>query len=103
MTISHYNKLVRDKIPNILDQKGLSYEKRIASPDEYKHELIKKLGEECEEFQVAGDPEELADVLEVIEALKKLPDYADVEAIRLKKLEERGGFEGRIILKGEKG
>lgn len=100
--MTHYNKLVRDKIPEILDAKGVLYEKRIASPDEYKEELIKKLGEEWEEFQVAGDIEELADVLEVIEALKQLPEYADVEMVRLKKLEERGGFEGRVILKGEK-
>ena len=62
-----YNKLVRDKIPEIL-----------------------------------GDPEELADVLEVVEALKKLPDYENVEELRKKKFEERGGFEKRIILKGDK-
>ena len=44
-----YNKLVRDKIPEILDEKGITYEKRTASPEEYKAELIKKLGEEVEE------------------------------------------------------
>ncbi len=97
-----YNKLVRDRIPEILDEKGISYEKRIASSEEYKIELIKKLNEEIQEFSEAGDSEELADILEVIEALKKLPDYRDVEAIRQKKREERGGFDGRIILKGEK-
>lgn len=97
-----YNKLVRDNIPGVLDKKGVSYEKRIASPEEYKQELIKKLREELEEFEQAGDIEELADVLEVIEALKQLPEYQDVENIRIQKKEERGGFEGRIILKGEK-
>lgn len=97
-----YNKLVRDKIPEILDKKGVSYEKRIASPEEYKVELIKKLGEEIQEFSEAGDMEELADVVEVVEALKKLPEYADVEAIRQKKREERGGFDEKIILKGQK-
>lgn len=100
--MASYNKLVRDKIPEILDAKGISYEKRIASPEEYKAELITKLNEEVGEFTAAGDPEELADVLEVLAALRALPEYADVEAIRLKKLEERGGFAGRIILKGEK-
>lgn len=97
-----YNKLVRDKIPEILDGRGVSYEKRIASPEEYRGELIKKLSEEVNEFTEAGDPGELADVLEVIEALRKLPEYRGVEELRLKKLEERGGFDEKIILKGEK-
>lgn len=97
-----YNKLVRDKIPEILDAKGVAYEKRTASDEEYKAELIKKLGEEVAEFSEAGDPEELADVMEVVEALRALPEYADAEEMRVKKREERGGFEARIILKGEK-
>lgn len=97
-----YNKLVRDKIPEILDKKGVTYEKRIASPEEYKTELIKKLGEEVQEFSEGGDLEELADIIEVIEALKKLTQYTEVEMIRLKKREERGGFDGKIILKGKK-
>jgi predicted house-cleaning noncanonical NTP pyrophosphatase (MazG superfamily) len=97
-----YNKLVRDKIPEILDEKGVSYEKRIASAEEYKAELIKKLGEEVKEFSEAGDPEELADIVEVIEALKKLLEYSNVEAIRQKKQEERGGFDEKIILKAQK-
>ena len=97
-----YNKLVRDKIPEILDRKGVSYEKRIASDEEYKAELIKKLGEETEEFLKDNSPEELADVIEVIEALKKMTDYENVEEVRRKKLEDRGGFDQKIILKGEK-
>lgn len=97
-----YNKLVRDKIPEILDEKGVSYEKRVASSEEYKSELIKKLGEEIIEFSEAGSPEELADVIEVIEALKQLREYSNVESIRIEKREKRGGFEQRIILKGEK-
>jgi predicted house-cleaning noncanonical NTP pyrophosphatase (MazG superfamily) len=97
-----YNKLVRDKIPEILDQKGVMYEKRVASQDEYKDELIKKLREELEEFEPAQDIEELADIIEVIRALEKLPEYQHVEEIRKKKAEERGAFEERIILKGER-
>lgn len=100
--VATYNKLVRDKIPEMLDSKGISYEKRIASTEEYKEELIKKLGEEITEFSEAGDAEELADVLEVVEALKQLPEYKNVEEVRQKKKSERGGFEKRIILKGEK-
>jgi predicted house-cleaning noncanonical NTP pyrophosphatase (MazG superfamily) len=101
--MAFYNKLVRDKIPEILDQKGISYEKRIASEEEYKAELIKKLGEEAQEFLESGGlVEEFADVLEVIESIKTLPEYQEVEQVRLAKREERGGFEGRVILKGEK-
>ena len=101
--MENYNKLVWDNIPQILDEKGVSYEKRIASPEEYRAELIKKLAEEVTEFTEAnGDVGELADVLEVIEALRKLPEYQVVEELRLKKQAERGGFDQRIILKGEK-
>ena len=98
-----YNKLVRDKIPEILSAKGICWEElRTASLEEYKEELIKKLGEEAAEFGIEPFLEELADVIEVIETLKKLPEYENVEELRLKKREERGGFEKRIILKGTK-
>lgn len=97
-----YNKLVRDKIPEILDEKGISYEKRTANSEEYKIELIKKLEEETQEFLKEGSVEELADVIEVVEALKKLSDYENVEEVRLQKKQDKGGFEERIILKGEK-
>jgi predicted house-cleaning noncanonical NTP pyrophosphatase (MazG superfamily) len=97
-----YNKLVRDKIPEYLDSKGISYKKRIASTEEYREELIKKLDEEIKEFMEVKNTEELADIIEVIEALKKLPEFSNVEKIRIQKLEDRGGFEKRIILKGEK-
>ena len=100
--MENYNKLVRDKIPEILDAKGISYEKRVASPKEYKEALIKKLTEEVGEFAEAADPEELADVLEVIEALRKLPGYEKIEELRLQKLNERGGFTEGLILKGTK-
>ena len=97
-----YNKLVRDKIPEYLDSKGISYEKRIADTEEYREELIKKLNEEIKEFMEAKNNDELADIIEVIGALKKLPEFANVEEIRLQKLTEKGGFEKKIILKGEK-
>lgn len=98
-----YNKLVRDKIPEILDEKGIPYEKRVASPEEYREELIKKLKEEVREFdESAGSQEELADVIEVINSLVRLPEYSNVEEVRRKKTEERGGFDQRFIVKGEK-
>ncbi|MFZ3020416.1 MAG: nucleoside triphosphate pyrophosphohydrolase [Minisyncoccia bacterium] len=97
-----YNKLVRDKIPEILDSKGILYEKRIANDEEYRVELVKKLVEETNEFVKETNIEELADVVEVIEAMRLLPEFSEVESVRLKKKEERGGFEKRLILKGQK-
>lgn len=97
-----YNKLVRDNIPEYLDKKGISYEKRIAENYEYVEELFKKLDEEVKEFQESKNAEELADIIEVIEAIKKLPEFKDVEEFRQAKLQSRGGFDKKIILKGEK-
>lgn len=97
-----YNKLVRDKIPKHLDAKGISYEQRTATREEYKKELIKKLKEEIKEFLEVENIEELADVIEVIEALKRLPKFSNVEEVRKRKLAEKGGFEQRIIIKGNK-
>jgi len=97
-----YNKLVRDNVPEILDAKGIAYEQRVASPEEYKTELVKKLQEEAAEFSADASAEELADVIEVVEALKKLDEYKDVEAIREQKRNEKGAFDKRIIVKGEK-
>ncbi len=99
--MTQYNKLVRDKIPEILDAKGVSYERHTATEDEYRTALIAKLLEETAEFEEAGVVEELADVLEVVAALRELPEYSDVELIRKQKRDDRGGFEGRIILKGD--
>ncbi len=97
-----YNKLVRDKIPKILDDKGIVYEKRIAENVEYAEELVKKLQEEVGEFAADKSVEEFADVLEVIDTIKKLPEYDTVLDVQRRKREERGGFEDRIIIKGEK-
>lgn len=99
--MAHYNKLVRDRIPEILDAKGIPYDLRIAEDAEYKTELIKKLVEEAAEFSEVSSVEELSDVLEVISALQTLPEYADVESVRALKREERGGFDKKIILRGE--
>ncbi len=97
-----YEKLVRDRIPEILDAKGVAYEARVADDREYRAELIRKLSEESAEFAEAGAVEELADVLEVLAALRALPEYAEVEAVRAAKLAERGGFGARLIVAGER-
>ena len=93
-----YNKLVRDKIPGIILKSGNLPEFRILRRDEYVKCLSKKLIEECHEVLEAktrGEKlEELADVLEVTRSLVLSLGFStqDLEEIRLKKFDLRGGF-----------
>ncbi|MEB3751849.1 nucleoside triphosphate pyrophosphohydrolase [Geobacillus icigianus] len=99
-----YNKLVRDRIPAIIEQAGKTFTTRILDAEEYRKELQKKAFEELEEYvQSATDEsalEELADVLEIIHALAAChgASIEQVEQIRAKKAEERGGFREKIFL-----
>lgn len=98
-------KLVRDKIPNIIESQGQKSNTTIVENDlEYYNFLKTKLNEEVLEFQQSTDSinekEELADILEVIDAIcdfKKI-DKEELQKIKLKKLNERGGFKNRIVL-----
>lgn len=100
--MTQYNKLVRDKIPEIIEASGSRPIVRKLGPQEYIAELIKKLREESDE--VAADPvlEELADVQEVLDALTVTLGHSleEREAVRAQKAAERGGFEERIFLEG---
>ena len=95
-----YNKLVRDKIPDIIKTKGGTPKTHCATNEEYLSKLEDKLREEMEEFLKDKNPEELAVILEVIKAFANLQNLtlADIEKIRERKAKERGGFEKRIIL-----
>src|SRR5690625_878553 len=99
-----YNKLVRDKIPEIIRRDNKSCTTKILDEKNYKIELRKKLTEELEEYLLAESDseaiEELADMIEIIHSLAKIhqSDIDHVEEIRLKKAQERGGFERRIFL-----
>ena len=92
-----YNKLVRDKIPQIIKDKGQEVIFHVANKEEYKNE---KLKEEVEEFLKEPNSEELADVLEVIHAIcSDLGiSFGKLEKIRQEKVEKRGGFNNCIIL-----
>ena len=95
-----YNKLVRDKIPQIIEIVGKEAVTRILDEAEYEKCLIEKLGEEVEEFVQTPNEEELADIMEVVESIMKIKDisWEMVRAVQEKKREERGGFEDRIFL-----
>ena len=101
-------KLVRDKIPEIIKNKNQTCEIKIIQNDsEYLSALHEKLLEEVNEFIEASvkndrsqEVEEMADILEVIEAIYALKKY-DAELIQEKKQKkklERGGFKKRIVL-----
>jgi predicted house-cleaning noncanonical NTP pyrophosphatase (MazG superfamily) len=95
-----YNKLVRDKIPKIIEADGKICKTRILSNAEYIVALEAKLNEEVVEYQVDKNLEEMADVLEVLQAICIARGYtlAELEAMRAKKADERGGFTDKIFL-----
>ncbi|MDD3240740.1 MAG: nucleoside triphosphate pyrophosphohydrolase [Lachnospira sp.] len=95
-----YNKLVRDKIPEIIEADGKECKTRILSNEEYIAALEEKLNEEVAEYQTDKNLEEMADVLEVLQAICMARGYslAELEAVRAKKVEKRGGFKEKILL-----
>ena len=95
-----YNKLIRDKIPEIIKKDGKTPITHIADREEYWEKLRLKLKEETEEFLQKSTKEELPDILEVIYAICDFLDFdkKDLEALREKKAKERGSFNKRVIL-----
>ncbi len=96
-----YHKLVRDRIPEIIEAGGGSCTTEILWQADYLQMLHRKLQEELDEYLQSGEAEELADLLEVMQATAKARgiDWAEVEALQEKKKAARGGFEKRILLK----
>lgn len=95
-------KLVRDKIPQIIKDDGKNTViSKITDEELFKEMLVEKLKEEVNEYLSSFDPEELADILEVIHTLAKQVHnlkIEDIEEIRVKKATERGSFKEGIIL-----
>lgn len=96
-----YNKLVRDKIPKIIESSGKACNIETLTDEKYIAMLDEKLNEELAEYQESKSLEELADLLEVMGAVVKARGYSwdELTKVRKKKLEERGGFEKKILLK----
>ena len=99
--VIQYNKLVRDRIPEIIESSGKSCSTEILSAEDYLRMLDAKLDEELAEYHKDQNIEELADLLEVIRAAAIARGYTieDLERVRAEKAAKRGGFEKRILLK----
>jgi len=95
-----YNKAIRDKIPEIIQKDGHSCNVETLSDEKFLEHLEKKLSEEVAEYQNDKNPEELADILEVIYRIAQLKGVSkeELEKIRIKKSEERGGFDKNLFL-----
>ena len=98
--MKEYNKIVRDKIPEIIEASGKSCYIHYLEQEEYVVALEQKLNEEVAEYQSDKNLEELADILEVLQALcvAKGHSLEDLEQLRKEKAIERGGFDNRIFL-----
>ena len=98
--MSTYNKLVRDKIIDIIEAEGRIAKYRILEDEEYRQALNKKLQEEVKEYLEDNSVEELADIVEVVYGILNYMNVSvkDFEKIRMDKREKRGTFEKRIFL-----
>ena len=99
--IQRYNKLVRDQIPEIIETSGNTCVTEILSDEDYLKMLDAKLDEELAEYHADQNIEELADLMEVIQACAVARGYSveELEQVRAEKATKRGGFEKRILLK----
>ena len=99
-----YNKLVRNKIPQIMISNGVTPVVEILNDTDYVAALEKKLDEEVNEYHKSKSIEELADVLEVIYALCESQGCSVKELLSIyqSKHNERGGFSEKIFLIKEK-
>lgn len=95
-----YDKLVRDRIPEMIQAAGKQCEVRVLDDVEYAHRLDQKLAEELAEYQGSGELEELADLVELVEAIAAARgmDWAGFESLRREKHLKRGGFSERLLL-----
>jgi predicted house-cleaning noncanonical NTP pyrophosphatase (MazG superfamily) len=95
-----YNKLIRDRIPEIIEEDGNECEIRVLNDEEYLTELDKKLQEELKEYYESGEVEELADIAELLYAIAKHKgvNQQEFDSIRTRKAEKRGGFEKKLFL-----
>jgi len=98
--MTKFNKAIRDKIPEIIQKDGYTCNIQTLSDEKFLVEIEKKLSEEVTEYQNDKNLEELADILEVIYRIAQLKGISkeELEKIRVKKLQDKGGFEKNLFL-----
>lgn len=100
----YYNKLIRDKIPEVIRANGSDCEVKILSDDDFVNELLKKVEEEARELSECQNRkeiiEELSDVIDVIEEVKKVKNISEEEIneAKIKSMERKGGFDKKLFL-----
>lgn len=101
MRETKYNKLVRDRIPEIIEADGKTCVCETPADKDYLRLLDAKLNEELAEYQESKSLEELADLLEVLRATVQARGWTweQLEQVRREKAASRGGFEKKIFLK----
>ena len=95
-----YNKLIRDRIPEIIAANGKTAQIRVLSDEEYASVLERKLTEEVSEYLETKEPMELADVLEVVEALAENAgvSFNELSAMKAAKQRRNGAFRKKLFL-----
>ena len=96
-----YHKLIRDRIPEIIEATGKTAVTEVLSAQEYLDKLHDKLGEELQEYHETHSIDELVDLVEVIYAILdyRCVSRREFEEIRELKSERRGSFQKRLLLK----
>lgn len=99
--IIKYDKLIRDRIPEIIENAGNKAVVETLDKDSFQKYLNRKLEEEMKEYLECGSAEELADLVEVVYALLDCKGISreEFERIRVTKVNERGAFKKRLLLK----
>jgi len=94
------SKLVRDKIPEIIKKANKNPETHIANNKEYWEKLKEKLNEEVGEFLEDSCKEELADILEVLNAIYEFKGFTkeQIEDLQFKVAQEKGKYKNKIVL-----
>jgi len=101
MKTIEYNKLIRDKIPEIIEKSGKTAIVEKVEGEELFRLLNTKLEEELDEYKESKSIEELADLVEVIYGIldQKNVSIEEFERIRQEKNAKRGAFKEGLVLK----
>ena len=96
-----YDKLVRDKIPKIIKENGKTCKTKTLKPEDIEKYYRAKIQEEMDELFENPCPEEMADLMEVVDCLRRVLQLSieDVIDVKHTKRQERGGFEKGVILR----